>query len=138
MTLLRTAWRRAVTAAAAAEPAPDGPGPDLADLLAAAGPQAAASLWECEGVAALGPLAGALCHEAAAGPIGGPRLAELAAGVTSTLDGVFEATRPGEDGPWLALRAGAGSRFVVATRSRALLDDLRQRFREDAGARGGD
>ena len=138
MTQLRTAWRRAVTAAAAAEPPADGPGPDLADLLAVAGPAAAASVWECEGVEALGPLAEELRHAAAAGPIDGTRLAELAAGITSTLDGVFEATRPGDDGPWLALRAGEGSHFVVATRSRALLDDLRRRFREGAAARGGD
>jgi len=138
MTQLRTAWRRAVTAAAVAEPAPDGPGPDLADLLAVAGPAAAASVWECDGVEAVGPLAGALRLESAAGPIDGTRLAELAAGITATLDGAFEATRTGEDGPWLALRAGAGSHFVVATRSRALLDDLRRQFRDHAGARGGD
>jgi hypothetical protein len=130
MTELRTAWRRAVTAAAVAEPPSDGPGPDLAALLAAMGPVAAASVWTCEDVEALGPLAAELRHEAAAGPIAGRRLAELAAGITRTTSGVFEATRPGEDGPWLAVRAGEGSHFVVATRSRALLDDLRRRFRE--------
>jgi hypothetical protein len=138
MTELRTAWRRAVTAAAVAEPPSDRPGPDLADLLGVAGPEVQASVWECEGVEALGPLAGELRYEARAGLIDGTRLAELAAGITCTVDGVFEATRPGEDGPWLALRANSGSHFVVVTRSRALLDHLRRRFQKDAEARGGD
>src|SRR3954469_23007792 len=98
MTQLRTAWRRAMTAAAVAEPPSDGPGPDLAALLAVAGPEAEASAWSCEDVEADGPLAAELRREAA-GPIDGQRLAELAAGITRTTGGVFEATRPGEDGP---------------------------------------
>jgi hypothetical protein len=57
---------------------------------------------------------------------------ELAAGITDTRGGVFEATRPGDDRPWLAVRAGAGGHLVVATRSRALLDDLRRRFRDQS------
>jgi hypothetical protein len=43
---------------------------------------------------------------------------------------VFEATRPGDDRPWLAVRVSDGGHLVVATRSRALLDDLRRRFAE--------
>ena len=132
---MRTAWRRAVDAGP-----DDGSGgtcPTLADLLALAGPGAWASDWTCEDVECEGPSADDLLREAA-GPIAGPRLAELAAGISRVVSGVFEATRPGEGGPWLALRAAGGAHFVVATRSRALLDDLRQRFREDAGARGGD
>ena len=124
MTQLRTAWRRAVTAAVG--PIADGPG--LADLLAFLGPAAAESDWTCDAVETRGPLADELRREAEAGPILGHRLAELAAGITHVSDGTFEATRPGEDRPWLSLRAGDGGPFVVATRSRALLDDLRHRF----------
>jgi hypothetical protein len=128
MTQLRTAWRRAVDAAVAD---PAGGGPDLAGLLALLGPDAAASAWACEGVEAAGPRADELRDEAAVGPIAGARLAELAAGLTHTFDGAFAATRPGEGRPWLALRADGGH-FAVATRSRALLADLRRRFRDDA------
>ena len=125
MTRMRTAWRRAVDAGP-----DDGSGgtcPTLADLLALAGPDARTSDWTCEDVACEGPAADDLCREAA-GPIAGPRLAVLAAGITRVLSGVFEATRPGEGGPWLALRAMDGTHFVVATRSRALLDDFRRRY----------
>lgn len=129
MTPLRTAWRRAVTVAA--EPTADGPGPGLADLLAFLGPDAAASDWSCDDVAVDGPAAADLRREAAAGPIPGGRLVELASGITSITGGAFEATCPGEERPWLAVRAGDGH-FVVATRSRGLLDDLRRRFGDQA------
>jgi hypothetical protein len=121
MTRMRTAWRRAVEAA-------DGPCPTLAELLALAGPDALASEWTCEDVECEGPAADDLRHEVA-GLISGRRLMELAAGLTGMTDGVFEATRLGEDGPWLALRA-SGTHFVVATRSRALLSALRRRYRD--------
>lgn len=124
MTSLRTAWRRAVTAV------PAGPTADaLGELLAFIGPDAGTSHWTCDEVEAVGPLAAEFQREAEAGPIPGVRLAELAAGITDTLGGVFEATRPGDDRPWLALRADAGGQLAMATRSRALLDDLRRSFR---------
>jgi len=106
MTQLRVAWRRAVG------PGTDGDGPGLSDLLAFLGPAVAASDWTCDGAEANGPLADELRHDARAGLI-------------------REATRPGDDGPWLAVQVADGGQFVVATRSRALLDDLRQRFRDD-------
>ncbi len=122
MSELRVAWRRAVDAGT------DLKGRSLSDLLAFLGPAAEASDWTCDAVAAIGPLADELRQEAGAGPIHGNVLAGLAAGITRTTDGVFEATRPGDDLPWLALRATDGGQFVVATRSRALLDDLRGRL----------
>ena len=125
MTPLRTAWRRAVTVAA--EPMSGGPAPSLADLLAFLGPDAAASEWLVDEVEATGPQAHDLRRAAAAGPIPGARLVELAAGITSITGGGFEATCFGEERPWLAVRAGEGH-FVVATRSRGLLEDLRRRF----------
>jgi hypothetical protein len=125
MTPLRTAWRRAVTVAA--EPRSGGRAPTLADLLAFLGPDAAASDWECHEVEAAGAGADDLRREADAGPVPGRRLAELAGGLPSITGGVFEATCLGEERPWLALRAG-DDHFVVATRSRGLLDDLRRRF----------
>ena len=121
MTRMRTAWRRAVDA---------GSGdtyPALADLLALAGPDAATSDWTCDDLDCEGPAADDLRRESAE-PIPGARLAELAAGLTRVVEGVFEATRPGEDGPWVALRAVDGTHFVVATRSRVLLDGLRARL----------
>ena len=129
MTPLRTAWRRAVTVPA--EPRPDGPAPGLADLLAYLGPDAAASDWACHDVEAHGPAADDLRREADAGPIPGHRLADLAGGIRSMTGGGFEATCFGEERPWVALRAGAGH-FVVATRSRGLMDDLRRRFGDRA------
>ena len=107
---------------------PGGPAPDLAALLALAGPDAARSDWTCSAVECFGPRADDLRRAADAGPVPGWRLVELAAGVTPAIDGVFEATRPGDDRPWLAVRAIDGCYFVVVTRSRALLDDLRRRF----------
>src|SRR5687767_3014640 len=125
MTPLRTAWRRAVTVPA--DPTADGPGPGLADLLAFLGPDAVASDWTCDEVEASGPAADDLRRSAGAGPVPGGRLVEMAGGITSITGGVFEAMCLGEERPWLALRAGDGH-FVVATRSRGLLDDLRRRF----------
>jgi hypothetical protein len=125
---MRTAWRRAVDAVAAADQGP-ATAPGLADLLALIGPDAENSEWTCEDVECDGPSADDLLHEAT-DPIAGPRLIELAAGVTYTRNGLFEATRPGEDRPWLALRAVDETHFVVATRSRALLDAVRRRYRD--------
>ena len=130
MTPLRTAWRRAVTVAA--EPTSGDQAPGLAELLAYLGPDAAASDWTCDAVGAIGPSADTLRREAEAGTIPGARLVELAAGITSITAGVFEATCLGEERPWLAPRAGEGGHFVVATRSRGLLDDLRRRFRDES------
>src|SRR4051794_14357713 len=100
MTRMRTAWRRAVDAGP-----DDGSGgtcPPLPALRALAGPDARASAWTCEDGECGGPAADGLRREAA-GPVAGPRLAELAGGITRVVSGVFEATRPGEGGPWLAL-----------------------------------
>jgi hypothetical protein len=130
MTGMRTAWRRAVDARAG--DGSNGARPDLADLLALVGPDAGTSDWACEHVECEGPSADDLRRESAES-IGGIRLTELAAGISRTHGGVFEATRPGEAGPWLALRAVDGTHFVVATRSRALLDDLRRRYRGGTG-----
>ena len=115
-------------AGAGADASPNGPG--LADLLALLGPAGELSAWTCEEVEAVGPLAADLRQMAGSGPLPGTHLAELAAGITHTLGGVFEATRPGDDGPWLALHIADGGCLQVATRSRALLDDLRRRFPE--------
>lgn len=103
---------------------------DLADLLALAGSDALTSSWSCEMVECLGPGAEELRRVAEAGPISGSRLAELAAGVTQTIDGVFEATLPGEDRPWLVLRCIDGCYFVLVTRSAPLLAAVRERFRD--------
>src|SRR5262245_6255181 len=129
MTELRTAWLRAVHAGTEAEATTDTPSPRLASLLTFLGPVALASIWTCDAIEAIGPLAGVLCQVADAGPLPGTQLAALAAGITHTLAGVFEATRPGDDRPWLAVQVADGGEFVVATRSRALLDDLLRRFR---------
>jgi hypothetical protein len=117
------AWRRAVDGDRA-----DGTG--LSDVLVLLGPAAESSSWDCDGVEAVGPLADGLLQEADAGPVPGALLTELAAGITCMVGGVFAATRPGDDRPWLTLRVSDGGQFVVATRSRALLDDLRRRFRD--------
>ena len=130
MTSLRTAWRRALTVAS--EPAPRGLAPGLSDVLALIGPDAIASDWLCNDVEARGPSANDLRREAELGVIPGARLLELAAGITVTIGGGFEATFLREDRPWLALRAGESGHFVVATRSRGLLDDLRQRFGDNS------
>ena len=103
---------------------------DLADLLALAGPDALASSWSCEMVECFGPGAGEMHRAADAGPIAGVRLAELAAGVTQTIDGEFEATSPGEDRPWLVLRCIDGCYFVLVTRSAPLLAAVRRRFQD--------
>jgi hypothetical protein len=125
MSELRVAWRRAVDVA-------DAHGPGLSEVLTLLGPAVETSSWDCNGVEALGPLADGLRREADAGPIPGSLLAELATGVTRTVGGVFQASRAGDDGPWLTLQVSDGGEFVVATRSRALLDDLRQQSRGDA------
>jgi hypothetical protein len=125
MNQLRVAWRRAVDADT------DAGGPALADLLAFFGPAANASNWTCDVVEAVGPLADERRQEAETGSIPGTLLMELAAGINDTAGRAFAATWPGDDGPWVALRAFTGGQFVVATRSRALLDDLRVRFGDD-------
>src|SRR5438270_8279310 len=109
MTQLRTAWRRAV------EIAPEDA--DLADLLALVGPAGNRSCWTCDDIEAPGPAAGDLRSEAAVGSVTGTRLAELATGITHISDGVFEATRPGDDWPWLAVHVIGQNWFSVATRS---------------------
>jgi hypothetical protein len=128
MTQLRTAWRRAVSAVAVA----DVSDPKLADVLAAIGHEAEASLWTGDEIDASGPLGNDLRSESDPGPVNGTRLAELAAGVTRMNAGVLEATRPDADRPWLALQVADGGHFMVATRSRAQLDELRRRFGEKA------
>lgn len=127
---LRVAWRRAVGADAEAD------GPSLSDLLTSLGPAAAASNWMCDGIEATGPLADHLLLEAASGPVLGTILVALSIGITRTLRGVFEATRPGDDRPWLSVRVADGGQFVVATRDRALLDELRSRFRDSPASVG--
>ena len=106
----------------------DGEPPDLTELLALVGPAGEASLWTCDDLEALGPSAAELRLEASAGPIPGRRLAELAADVDILSDGTFEATRPDDDRPWLAVRVIGANQFAIATRSRRLLDELRSRF----------
>jgi hypothetical protein len=69
-----------------------------------------------------------LQREARGASIAGRRLVELASGIISVRDGIFEATRLGEDLPWLALRAVDSNSFVVATRSRAILELMRRQF----------
>ena len=103
---------------------------DLADLLALAGPDALASSWSCKIVECLGPRADEIHRAAESGSVKGARLAELAAGITQTIDGVFEATLPDEDRPWLVLRAIDGCYFVVVTRSGPLLAEVRRQFRD--------
>lgn len=125
MTHMRTAWRRAVTTV---EPPPAGPG--LAELLAVLGPAGATSAWTCEDVEATGPLADDLMCEAAVGPIPGPRLAELAVGIEEVRSGRFQGARP-DDRAWVMVRVDEGGPLAVATRNRALLDDLRRRFPEE-------
>lgn len=130
MSQLRVAWRRAVDACAHANR------PGLSAVLALLGPAAAASDWICDGVEALGPLADELVLEADAGPIHGTVLAELSTGITHTFAGAFEATRAGDDRPWLIVRIADGGAIEVATRSRELLGDLRRRFRDHPAAVG--
>jgi hypothetical protein len=102
---------------------------DLADLLALAGPEAQASVWTLAGVVeALGPGAEELHLAAEAGPVTGARLAELAAGVTQTIEGTFEATRPGESRPWLVLKAIDGCYFIVISSNCELMSQVRRRF----------
>jgi hypothetical protein len=120
MTQLRTAWRRAVETIAADV--------DLAELLALFGPVGEDSQWTCDDLDAHGPLAIELRQEAVDGPIAGSRLTQLVTGITLTSDGTFEAIRFGEEWPWLAMRVIGPNQFAVATRSRRLLDELRQRF----------
>lgn len=122
MTQMKTAWRRAVHTET------ERSCPTLAGLLAQIGPDAEASAWDCDNLDCVGPLAADLQREAVAGPIAGDRFVELAAGIDRVHDGIFEATRPGDDRPWLALRAADGDRFIVATRSRGLLDQMRRQF----------
>ena len=68
-------------------------------------------------VECLGPGAVELHQAVEAGPVAGTRLAELAAGVSQTIDGWFEAFLPGEDNAWLVLQCIDGCYFVVITRS---------------------
>ena len=103
---------------------------DLADLLRLAGHEAIVSTWSCEMVDCLGPSADELERAAAAGPVPGGRLADLAGGVTQTIDGLFEATRPGEAQPWLVLRAIDGCYFVVVSSDKRVLAAVRERFRD--------
>jgi hypothetical protein len=120
MTQLRTAWRRAV------ETAPTDI--DLGEVLALFGPAGRDSEWTCDDIEALGPSTVELRHEASAGPMSGTRLSALAFGITHVSDGVFEATQPADDRPWLAVRVIGRNQFAVATRNRRLLEDLRRRF----------
>ena len=104
---------------------------DLADLLALAGTEGHASIWTLAGVIeALGPRAEELQLAADAGSVSGARLAELAAGVTQTIEGTFEATRPGESRPWLVLKSIDGCYFVVISSNRDLMSQVRRRFRD--------
>ncbi|HQR06918.1 MAG TPA: hypothetical protein PLN21_08855 [Gemmatales bacterium] len=79
-------------------------------------------------VECLGPNA-QLVHQATEdGPVLGSRLAELVKGVTQTIDGTFIAMLPGQDRPWLVLRAIDGCYFVVVTENNALMTAIRERF----------
>jgi hypothetical protein len=124
MTQMKTAWRRAVDTIA------DPACPSLCELLAMIGADAEASTWDCADLECAGPVAAELRDEAVARPLSGHRLIELASGIDTVHEGVFEATRPGDDRPWLALRAVDGNRFVVATRSRMILDRMRAHFQQ--------
>lgn len=101
---------------------------DLIDLITMAGKEALDSVWTCEMVEFLGPNAELLYKATEDGPVHGLRLVELAKGVTQTIDGMFIAVSPGQNRPWLVLRAIDGCYFVVITESNALMTAIRERF----------
>jgi hypothetical protein len=102
----------------------------LADLLALAGPDALTSEWFCEGVECVGPGVEQLYAATDSQKIEGTKLVALAAGISQTIDGTFEAFLPGEDQPWLVLECIDGCYFVVITRSASLIAEIQSRFKD--------
>lgn len=102
---------------------------DLREILALVPEDAIDSSWQVSGADAVGPSAEALHDASDAGVLlSHPRLCEIAADLTQTIDGEFRAYRPGESDPWLVIRAVDSSGFDVISDDLALIETLRRRF----------
>jgi hypothetical protein len=102
---------------------------DLRDILALVPEDAIDSSWQVSGAEAVGHSAEALHDASDAGVLlSHPRLCEIAADLTQTIDGELRAYRPGESEPWLVIRAVDSSGFDVISDDPTLIETVRRRF----------
>jgi hypothetical protein len=103
---------------------------DLVDVLELAGPDAIASLWQCNRVEAIG-VAAVRMHAISDGPlIRGKDLLAMARDVHQVVDGEFTAVRMVGNDPWLIVRAVDSTQYAVVTDSDDLLVRLRSTFKD--------
>src|SRR5262245_43271190 len=104
---------------------------DLIDILRLAERDVRTSALRCRNVECMGELAEELHRVSDTGiTISGQEMLQLASNIRQTIDGNFEATRDGENHPWLVVRAVDSTLYVVITEDRRLLGRIRERFRD--------
>jgi hypothetical protein len=104
---------------------------DLIDLLKVLAEAATECTWECRDVEASG-LGATRIHAAsdAGDRLTGRELLQALGEVHQVVDGDFFARRPGDEQPWLVIRAMDSSMFVVTTEDDAALGCIRESFRD--------
>jgi hypothetical protein len=104
---------------------------DLIDILRLLDPATKGSSWTCKNVECTGNLCEDLHDASDSGEVlSNPRLIQIAQGVLQVIDGDFEATRFGENRPWLAIRAIDSTLFVVICIEEGVIQKIREHFKE--------
>ena len=104
---------------------------DLVDILRLDERGVVESEWRCRRVECMGEQAAALYAASDGGAtIPGDVLLRLASGVDQVIDGDFAGLRPGDQSPWLLVRAIDSTFFVVASEDEGWLGRVRERFRD--------
>jgi tetratricopeptide (TPR) repeat protein len=102
---------------------------DLHDLIVALGERALNSIWFGSGVDCHGEKAEELYAVIEQDrPIEGRDLLSIARGIRQTMAGDFQAFDPGENAPWIFLRAWEGTGFYVETNDPRSKQQLKTRF----------
>lgn len=103
---------------------------DLRDILELLGPDVLRSRWEVNGIEALGGEAAKSLHVASdqGKQLDGNQLVDIASRVDQIIDGEFLAFLPGEQEPWIVVRAIDSSAYEVSTDSLGILSRIRLQF----------
>lgn len=104
---------------------------DLIDILRVMGERVIDAQWRCRFVECIGENAGELHEISDRGvSIPGGEIMRIAAGISQTIDGDFEARVGEAENPWLVIKAIDSSLFEVWSDDLDLLRKIRETFRQ--------